>query len=105
MSDPVVYVPDMCQYHQARLVRHAGYGPEDAWRALIIMVQVALFQGVTADPKIHERIGVDITRLKDVGCLACLKPTLFNELVEVAKNKEDMGAIKRLGESWLNAAS
>lgn len=96
-----INVPDMCKLHQTLLVQQAQYTRDDAWRALIIMAQIALFQAATADPHFHERIDGKLERIGEVGCLACFKPDAFGEIVEAAKNKNDTGAIKRLGESWV----
>jgi hypothetical protein len=96
-----VNIPNMCQMHQSLLVHQASYGPDDPWRVLIVMAQVALFQAATADPYFHERTGGDIFRTSEIGCLACFKPDAFGEIVEAAKDKNNPGAIKRLGESWL----
>lgn len=101
---PAIAVPDMCQTHQYLLVRQAGYSPSDPWRALIIASQIALFQAATTDPKTHSRIGGDITRLHEIGCLACYKPDAFGEVVEAAKS-HDLGKIKALGEHWVQAAA
>lgn len=99
MSRSEIYVPNMCNLHQHLLVKQVGIPESGPWRALIIMAQVALFQGATADPKLHEKIGGDMKRLDEVGCLACFKPDRFGEIVEAAKT--DMGSIKALGESWV----
>lgn len=103
MSQPTMIVPDMCRMHQLLLVRQVGFGPEDPWRALIVMAQVALLQGATADPACHKRIGGDLLRLSEIGCLACFKPDCFGEIVQAAQTGE-IGAIKRLGESWVRRA-
>ncbi len=102
MTDrPRITVPDMCHKHQWLLVDQAQYKPAEPWRALIIMAQIALFQAATADPYFHERLGGTLERIGEIGCLACFKPDAFGQIVEAAKDKNDMGAIKRLGESWV----
>lgn len=103
MSEPQprINVPDMCPLHQSLLVHQAGYTRDDPWRVLVIMAQIALFQAATCDATFYERVGGDLGRIGDVGCLACFKPDAFGEIVEAAKNKADRGAIKRLGESWV----
>jgi hypothetical protein len=100
MKTPQITVPNMCQKHQWLLVKQAGYKESDPWRALIIMAQIALFQGATADPVFHEKTGGNIEHIDRVGCLACFKPDCFGAIVEAAKSP-DPGAIKLLGESWL----
>lgn len=105
MSDvnPQIAVPNMCQKHQRLLVEQVGVGPAGPWRSLIIMAQIALFQGATADPSMHDRIGGDITRITEIGCLACFKPDRFGEIVEVAKHNP--GDLKALGETWVKDGS
>lgn len=68
------------------------------------MAQIALFQAASADPTFHARLGGDVGRIDEVGCLACFKPDAFGEIVEAAKRKDDTGAIKRLGEAWVSRA-
>jgi len=89
----------MCQKHQALLVQQVGIWPNGPWRALIIMAQIALFQAATADPTFYPKIGGDLDRIGEIGCLACFKPDAFGEIVEAAKGP-DRGAIKALGEKW-----
>lgn len=96
-----IQVPDMCKLYQSLLIHQAKYSRTDPWRALIVISQAALFQAATADPLLHERIGNDITRITEIGCLACFKPDAFGEIVEAAKDKHDTSAIKCLGESWI----
>lgn len=101
---PQIVMPPMCAKHQSLLVHQAGYTPDDPWRALVIASQITLFQAATCDPKTHEKIGDDITRLPELGCLACYKPDAFGEVVEAAKTK-DLGKIKALGERWVAEGS
>lgn len=101
---PQVLLPQMCQKHQALLVQHAGYGPEDTWRSLIVAAQIALFQAATADPQTHKEIGGDVTRMVQLGCLACYKPKAFDEIAEVARS-HDLAQIKDLGERWVKDGS
>jgi len=99
-DNPRIEVLDMCQKHQSLLVHQAGYKESDPWRALVIMSQIALFQASTTDPNFHKKVGGNLERISEVGCLACFKPDVFGEIVEAAKSK-DTGAIKKLGESYL----
>lgn len=103
MADLEVKIPQMCQRHQARLVKNAKFAPTDAWRALVIVAQIALFQAAAATPSIQKKLGGKIEKLSELGCLACRLPGRFDTLINVAKSR-DVGAIKRLGESWLAAA-
>ena len=100
MTAPQIDLPQMCQMHQSLLVHQCGYGPNDTWRALIIMANIALFQGASADDAFWERLGGDISRIGEVGCLACFKPDKFGEIVDAVQRK-GAGTIKQLGESWL----
>lgn len=109
MSDPAVksgipegalMMPPMCDKHQYLLCQQAGYKESDPWRALIIVSQLALFQAMTADPKIYERVHGKVECIAELGCHACCKPDAFGEIVEAAKT-HDLGAIKKLGEKWV----
>ena len=91
-KNPQVMMPNMCDKHQQLLVSQARYYESDPWRPLIIVSQLALFQAATTDALVHKRIGGDITRMKELGCMACLKPDAFGEVVEAAKSK-DLGKI------------
>lgn len=100
MDNAQIEISEMCQKHQSLLVRQAGYGPNDGWRGLLIVAQVVLFQMCTTDKKLHERTGGDITKFKSLGCLACLHPDYFGEVVEAAKDPSP-GALKALGERYI----
>lgn len=101
---PEIQVPNMCRLHQSLLVLQTEYAPTDPWRALIIATQIALFQAATADDGFYARVGGDLGRIGEVGCLACFKPDAFGAIVDVAQRTRDLGAIKRLGESWVKDA-
>lgn len=105
MSDQnfLVEPAQMCRKHQYLLCSQAGYGEKDPWRALVIMAQIALLQAATCDDRTYERIGDDIAKIGTLGCLACYKPDAFGEIVEAEKSGE-LGAIKTLGESWVERA-
>lgn len=104
-----IKLASMCDKHRLLLVRQCGYGPHDPWRALEIATQIALFQGATADPKIHAEIGGKIEGLSGLGCLACRKPDLFGAIVDKVQKtfprEAQIGAIKALGERWVSEAS
>jgi hypothetical protein len=104
MTDqPQIMVADMCQKHQWLLCQQAGFKESDPWRALVIVSQIALFQAATCDDETHKRLDGDVTRIGELGCLACYKPDAFGEVVEAATIKE-LGNIKALGEGWLKRA-
>ena len=48
----------------------------------------------------HKKIGDDIERIGELGCLACLQPDKFGEVVQAAKTKLIIN-IKALGERWI----
>lgn len=104
-----IAVPPMCRTHQALLVSQCGYGPQDPWQALQIVTNLALFQGATADPKVHVELGGVIENLPTIGCLACRKPDLFGQLIDRVQRtfprSAHIGAIKQLGESWVQAGT
>lgn len=103
MTDSIknqIKIPELCTKHLSLLVHQAKYKESDPWRVLILVSQIALFQAATADKKTHNKIGDDITKISELGCLACYKPDAFGEVVEVAK-LHDIKKIKELGESYI----
>lgn len=107
MNAPPVMVPEICQKHQWLLLQQTHYKPQETWRALVVVANIALFQAATCDPETHKRIGGDVHRISEIGCLACYKPDAFGEIVAAAVNagkKNDVGAIKALGERWVEAS-
>lgn len=100
MQNVNIAIPDLCQKHQWLLVKQARYKETDPWRALVIITNIALFQAVTSDGVSYARIGGDVARIGELGCLACHKPDAFGQIVEAAKTRE-LGAIKALGERWV----
>lgn len=97
---PAIQVPDMCQTHQRLLLQQTRLGPTDPWRAHIIVAQIVLFQGATARQETYERIGGDVTRIKELGCLACYQPDTFGEIVQ-AMQQRGIDAAKELGERFV----
>lgn len=106
---PQMTLPDMCKTHQTLLVRQCAYGPDDPWRALLIVTQIALFQGATADPKVRAETGGKVENLSGLGCLACRKPDLFGELIDKVQKTfprdAHIGVIKALGARWVADAA
>jgi hypothetical protein len=87
----------MCQLHQRLLLDQIGVGPDGPWRSHIIVAQITLFQSATAYPGTYDRIGGDVTRLGELGCLACYRPDTFGEIVQAFQGG-GIGAVKALGE-------
>lgn len=97
----------LCSTHRWLLVTQAGFRPKDPWMALEIASQVALFQACTTDDKIWAKLGGDLHRLPEIGCMACAKPDAFGEIVAAARRRDAhgaIGAIKALGDAWIAAA-
>ncbi len=90
----------MCDLHQSLLVQQVGVPESGPWRALILLAQITLLKGATADPALYDRIGGDLGRLGEVGCLACFRPDYFGAIVQAAIDDEP-GGFKRLTDSWL----
>jgi hypothetical protein len=99
-----VQVPDMCVKHQGLLLAQIGVGPAGPWRASIVIAQITLFQAATALEATYERIGGDVRRLSELGCLACYRPDAFGEVVQ-AFQTGGMSAVKALGEQYVKNAS
>lgn len=104
MTPPQIQVPQMCQKHQRLFLDQIGIGPSGPWRSAIISAQITLFQGTTAHPSTYEKIGGDILRIGELGCLACERPDVFGEVVE-AWLSGGMRACKTLGELYVSNAS
>lgn len=100
VKKPRIDIPDMCRRHQSILVFQAGVGPDDPWQLLVTAAQIALFQSVTSDMETYEKLDGDMTRISELGCLACYKPEAFVAIVEVAPS-QDPSSIMALGEHWM----
>ncbi len=94
-----IMMPELCQTHQRLLIEQLGYSENDPWRALIIVTQVALFQAMTVDQKVHDKVNGKIEEIARLGCFACYKPDRFGEIVE--EGKHGLASIKALGEKWV----
>lgn len=101
MTNPTVEVPPMCNTHRVLLVKQAHYGPSDPWQVMELVVQIALFQAMSANPKVHTELKMDLTNLSKLGCMACRKPDVFGQLVEAAKTHK-LSVIKELGEKFVS---
>lgn len=96
---PTVMVPAICDKHKTLLLQQLGIGREGPWQSTIVAAQITLFQGAAAHPSTHERIGDDITRITELGCLACDRPEVFGEAVNAWK-QGGLGAVKALGDRY-----
>jgi hypothetical protein len=100
---PVIRVPDLCYKHYYELVHTAKFTKTDPWGALTVIANAAMFQGATATQTVWNKLEGDVTRITELGCLACRLPHRFKKVLEVAKTR-DLGKIKELGEKWVNEA-
>ncbi len=100
MIDEPIETAPLCQKHQALLVHQVDVPESGPWRTLLVIAQVVLFQMVTTDPKVHVRLGGNIHRIKELGCLACLHPDYFGEVVQAAQSPDKM-AMKNLGLAYV----
>lgn len=77
-----VQVPQLCQSHQVHLVTRLRLGPDDPWRAAMVVNALLMFQRASQDNSIHARTGGDIGQLSlvlaEIGCLACRYPEDFS---------------------------
>lgn len=101
---PRIVVPDMCRTHQRLFLEQVGIGPDGPWRSAIVAAQIALFQGTTAHPDTYARIGGDVLRIQELGCLGCFRPDTFGQVVE-AFRQGGIGATKALGERLVAEAN
>lgn len=105
--DAAIKVPPLCATHSYLLVQQCGFGPEDHWQVLVIATQATLFQLTTCDARVWKKLGGEAKGIEQLGCLACLKPDAFGEIVDAAQKApskdEAIGAIKRLGEERVAA--
>jgi len=99
-NDDGIMIPNLCEKHAVMLVAQSGYQQHEPWRAMMVASNIALFQFATTKPRTHELIGKDISRVGELGCLACYSPDAFGQIVEVAKS-HDIRNIRLLGEKWI----
>ena len=101
---PQIVVPALCVQHQAQLLHEANIGESGPWQVAIIQAQIVMFQGLSIDQEVWLMVGGDVQRFHEVGCPACLRPALYEEVIAAFKSGVP-GAPKALGESWLNSAA
>lgn len=103
LDRPQVALPPFCDRHQYEIVHEAKYKKTDPWRALIVIAQVAMFQGMTVTPSVHKRLEGDISKIGTLGCFACRLPHKWAQVIKAAK--VDLKDIKELGLGWVSEAN
>jgi hypothetical protein len=103
-DQPRITVPNMCHKHQRLLVTQLGIGPRGPWRSHIIVAQLVLLQATTAHADTYDRIGENLERIGELGCLACFRPDAFGEIVD-AFQSGGLAAVKALGEKKVTDAA
>ena len=97
MAEVTTFVPQLCPTCTSRVVHGTGFKPEDAWRALVVVVNIGLWQASSADHRVWERCGkaegsekADTAALSlvlaEVGCLGCFKPKTRDGLIQHVVN-------------------
>lgn len=70
-----------------------------------MVATISLFQGITRFASTWERLGGDVTRISELGCLACYRPDVFGEIIYAGECGGDASAvfdaIKALSDGWL----
>lgn len=100
---PLITLPQLCPKHQTQLVKDTKYGPNDAWRALMIASQIALFQAGSVTVSVQKKLDGNIELMSTLGCLACRLPHRFEQIIREGRS-HDLGKIKNLGERWVKEA-
>jgi hypothetical protein len=104
---PQVELPGFCKRHQGIIVRAGRFRETDPWRSLLIVSEMALFQGLSAESEVQERIDGDITRIGELGCLACYDAKKLSELLRVIREGRrwpkgrTLADVKQLGLRWI----
>lgn len=99
-----INVPQLCDKHAALFLRQVGIGPQGPWRSALVAANIALFQGASTLPATYERLEGDITRVSELGCLACYRPDIFGEVVQ-AFQTDGIRGTKALGERLVAQAA
>jgi hypothetical protein len=61
-------------------------------------------QAATSDDEIRDRVGGDVFRIAELGCLGCLRPDALAAIIKAGQS-HDLGEIKTLGEEWVRRGS
>ncbi len=99
-DDKPIMLKELCGTHQRLLVQQAKYAETDPWQALLITANLVLFQVATCKDLTALKIGDDIHRIGELGCLACYSPDAFGEIVTAAMS-HDLAKIKAVGDKWV----
>ena len=99
MSNPQIQMPGFCLRHSSLLLRQAEYKESDPWRALLIAAEITLFQAMTCDKKVQEKLDGVIEDITKLGCFACYKPEVFGQIVRAVRSsrKGDISKVVDLG--------
>lgn len=92
-----ITVPQLCRFHQQRLVRKLAIGPEGPWGTAIVIANILLFQAATENERVWQRCGTlengraDESALSlvlaEIGCLACFQREKFSAVLRLMKQK------------------
>lgn len=104
MADKPIDVAPLCQTHAGLLIQQVGVPETGPWRSLLMVAQVVLFQMASTNKQTYERIGGDVYRFKELGCLACLHPDYFGEVVQAAQSPDPL-AMKNLGLAYVDRST
>lgn len=91
-DQPMTVLPAFCYPCQYGIVHGAGFKESDPWQALVVVVQLGVFQAATADERVWQRCSpteggdrdvADLSLvLAEIGCLGCFKPKTRDALIE-----------------------
>lgn len=100
--EAATHMPNFCYPCLYLVVHGCGYTQEDPWRALVVVVQIGLFQALTRDTRFWQRVGSKTPDpktmslvLAELGCMGCLKPKTRDYLIALVK-KEGLTALSKM---------
>ena len=104
-----IKIPEFCYRHAHEIVHSAKFKPDDQWQALLIISNVAMFQGASATPSVWKKIDGDASRFTGLGCLACCLPFKYRAVlthIRRPQTKDDLlTGLKQLGMKWVERGS
>ena len=96
-QETLTHLPSFCDDCQRGIVRGAAFRESDSWQALIVLVQIGLFQAASRDRRVWERCApladgkrdpADLSLvLAEIGCLGCFKPKTCQSIVDAVKRE------------------